>query len=90
MDLLPAVGAFFLLERPLPPMRVLRTMPLLMLINALPRHLFSAVTTISPGLQSRLGRSMSTFFATARVVMPVVQRMPTPLHFLISTIACAV
>ena len=51
MNFLAAVRAYFLLERSLPAMRALWTVPLLMLIYALPGHLFLTESANPPGLE---------------------------------------
>ncbi len=81
MYLLATGGACLFLERPLPAMWTLRAMPLLMLVNTLPGHLFFAVRASSSGLESRLRRSMTTTPTLARVAMTVVWHMTAEFHF---------
>ena len=62
MNLLATCRTFLFLEGPLLAMRALRTMPLRMLINALPRELFLTIGARSAGLEPGLRIALSTVF----------------------------
>ena len=85
MNMFPAIGALPFLERPFSPERVFWTMPSLVLVNALSRHLFIAILARPPGLEPR--RAMSASGALDSVTMCVPRRIAAVYHFLLPPIS---
>ena len=87
MNMFPAIGALPFLERPFSPERVFWTMPSLVLVNALSRHLFIAILARPPGLEPRPMRAMSASGALDSVTMCVQRRFAAVSHFLLPPIS---